>query len=203
MLIEGLQMKGMAGLNQRLFYQRFAIGLVIGLVVILWPELAIANGGTTLLVEKVGAYEVTITASPYPLEVGLNDISVLVGRLSDQQIVLDAEVLMVAEPVDHSGQPQSFSATHTNATNKLYYAANVVFPTPGRWKMTVQVDGPEGSASTVFETQVEEQSSDFLRYFSLIGLPLIAIVILFFVLNRRAGSKLNSYLEGEENEFGD
>ena len=186
-------------LKCRIYYQRLTIGLVVGLAVILWPAAAIANGGTTLLVERVGAYEVTITASPYPLEVGLNDISVLLGRLSDQQIVLEAEVLMVAEPVDHSGQAQTFSATHANATNKLYYAANVDFPTPGRWKMTVQVDGPEGPASTAFEAQVEPQSFGFLRYFSFIGLPLIAIVVLFIVLSRRAGRKFDSYiLEGED-----
>lgn len=185
--------------NCRIFHQRLAIGLVIGLVVTFWPKLAIANGGTTILVENVGAYEVTVTASPYPLEVGLNDISVLLGRLSDQQIVLDAEVSMVVEPVDRLGEPLTFSATHDKATNKLYYAANVDFPTPGRWKMTVQVGGPEGPATTVFETQVEQQSLGFLRYLSLIGLPLIAIVILFFVLSRRAGSKLDSYLlEGED-----
>lgn len=126
------------------------------LILLIGPGLAQANGGTILLVEQVGAYELTVTASPYPLTTGAtNDISVLVGRRSDGQVVPEAVVTLIAEPVDHPGRPQRFAATHANATNKLYYAANVVFSTSGQWQLTVQVEGPEGSASTAFETQVE------------------------------------------------
>jgi hypothetical protein len=129
---------------------------------------------------------------------GVNDISVLLGRLSDAQVVLDAEVTLTVEPIDRPDESQIFPATHDNATNKLYYAANVVFPTPGRWKLTVQVDGPEGSASTTFETQVEEKSSlGFLRYLSLVGLPLVVIALLFFVMSRRAEKAFEGDLEGE------
>ena len=163
-----------------------------------WPGLAQANGGTILLVEEVGAYELTVTASPYPLRVGVNDVSVLVEQLSDQLLVLEAEVMMTAEPLDQPGEPQTFPATHDNATNKLYYAANAIFPTSGRWKLTIHVEGPEDSVSTTFETQVEEQSSlDFLSYVSLVGLPLVVIAFLFFIMIRRAGEAFKGDLEGE------
>jgi hypothetical protein len=177
----------------------FALGLIGGLLVIAWPGLVQANGGTIILVEEVGAYELTITASPYPLQVGENDVNALVERLADQQLVLEAEVTMTVEPLDQPGEPQTFAATHATATNKLYYHANVVFPTPGRWKLTIKVDGPEDSVSTVFETQVEERSSlDFLRYLSLVGLPLVIIAFLFFVMSRRAGEAFKGELAGEE-----
>ena len=165
----------------------------------LWVSLAQANGGTILWSEEVGAYDLTVTASPFPLRVGLNDISVLLGRQSDSQIVLNAMVSMTARPVDHSGRLQNFPATHANATNKLYYAANVVFPTPGRWQLTVQVDGPEGLATTSFEVQTEPaQSFDFLLYINLVGLPLIIIVFLFFVFSRKIKNEVNESLEGDD-----
>ena len=167
-------------------------------MLLLWAELVWANGGTILWTEDTAAYDLTITASPFPLRVGVNDISVLLGRQSDSQIVLEAEILITAEPVDHPGQSQHFPATHANATNKLYYAANVDFPTPGRWKLTVQVDGPEGSASTLFEVQVEQaQAFSLSRYISLIGLPLIVVAVIFFVLIRRTAQQFNEELEGE------
>lgn len=64
------------------------LGLIGGLLMIAWAMLAYANGGTILLVEKVGAYELTLAASPYPLQIGANDVNVLIERLADEQLVL-------------------------------------------------------------------------------------------------------------------
>ncbi|MCL4294599.1 MAG: hypothetical protein KJ077_02685 [Anaerolineae bacterium] len=184
--------------SQYPFYQWFALGLVLGLLVLAEPGLVQANGGTIILVEKVGAYDLTVTASPYPLQVGVNDVSVVLARRSDAQVVLDAQVTITAEPLDQPGEPQPFPATHDNATNKLYYAANVVFPTTGCWKLTVQVDGPEGSANTAFEAQVEEQQFwGLLEYVNLVALPLIVVVILFFIVSRRTWKDLGNELEKE------
>ncbi|MCQ3976664.1 MAG: hypothetical protein DPW09_24800 [Anaerolineae bacterium] len=184
--------------SQYSFYQWFALGLFLGLLVLAEPGLIQANGGTIVLVEKVGAYDLTATASPYPLQVGVNDVSVVLARRSDAQVVLDAQVSITAEPLDQTGEPQLFPATHDNATNKLYYAANVVFPTTSRWKLTVQVDGLEGSANTAFETQVEEQQFwGLLDYVNFVALPLMVIVILFFIVSRRAWKDLGNELEQE------
>jgi hypothetical protein len=179
-------------------YPWLILGLISGLLIMAWPSSVHANGGTIVLVEQVGAYELTLTASPYPLQVGVNDVNALVERLSDQLLVLDAKVTMTIEALDQPGEPQTFSATHDTATNKLYYHANVVFPTPGRWRLTIHLDGPEDEGSATLETQVEERSSlDFLRYLSLVGLPLVVIVFLFFVMSRRGGEALKGDLEGE------
>jgi hypothetical protein len=157
----------------------FVAGLVIGLLVILWPGRVQANGGTTMLVEQIEGYELTVTASPYPLEVSrTNDISALLARLSDSGIELDAEVTITTEPLDQPGASQTFAANHANATNKLYYASLIDFPNPGRWRLTVRVGGPEGSGSAIFEESVgERQISDLLIY-PLIGIA--AVVILYF-----------------------
>lgn len=164
---------------------------IIAFVLLNWAQPIQANGGTTMLTEQVGPYDLTVTASPYPLRVDqVNDISTLIGRQSDQQLVLEAEIILIAEPVDHSGEAQTFAATHDNATNKLYYAANVVFPTPGRWQITVQIDGPEGPATTTFEEQVEEKSSAAILIYPLIGVVVGAIlfgVAVFIGRRSRAG----------------
>jgi hypothetical protein len=166
------------------------------------PALAQANGGTILWVEEVGAYELTITASSYPLQVGTNDVNALVERLADQLFVLEAQVVITTESLDQPRELQTFLATHETATNKLYYHANVIFPTPGRWKVTVQVDGPEDSVRTSFETQVEQGPSlEFLRYFSWIGLSLVLIIFLFFVLSYRARETFNSNMKEEGHDL--
>lgn len=162
-------------------------GVMTALLVLTHPGPAYANGGTTVLVDQAGPYSLTITASPYPFQVGvIHDISALIGRQTDQQLVLDAEVVMIVTPIDQAGEPQTFSATHDNATNKLYYAANVVFPTTGRWQITVQVDGPDGSGATSFEEQVEEKSSRGALMWSIIGIAagVIAFVLALFMGRR-------------------
>ncbi len=164
-------------------YQRLTLSLIGLLLAVAWP--ALANGGTILLAEEVGAYKLTVTGSPDPLRVGVNDISALIGRLSDQLPLLEAEVIITAEPVDHAGQPQTFSATHNNATNKLYYAANVLFPTPGRWRLTVQVNGPEGPASAAFEVQVEQESALGSLTYPLAGIAIGAVVFYLAVMMGR------------------
>jgi hypothetical protein len=173
-------------------------GLLIGIT---WPGQAGANGGAILFVKEVGAYELTLTASPYPLQVGVNDVNVLVERLSDQLLVLDAQVTIVAEPLDQPGDSQAFPATHETATNKLYYHANVNFAIPGRWQLTVAIDGPEDSVSTTIETQVESGSAvGFLRYCSLMGLPLVILAFLFFVLSRRTREPFNGGAEEKNHD---
>jgi len=169
------------------------------LMIMTWPGVVRANGGTILLVEEVGPYELTVTASPYPLQVGTNDVNALVERLSDQRLVLNAQVQMIVEPLDQSGNPQIFLATHDTATNKLYYHANIIFPTSGQWNLTIKVDGPEDSIITTYKAQVtSRQSVNFLRYVSLVGLPLILIAFLFFVLSRRARELFNDNSESED-----
>ncbi len=188
--------------NKYSFHQRLVVGVLLGWLMLTWPGLTQANGGTILLVKQVGAYDFTVTGSPYPLQVGQNDISVLLGRLADAQLVLDAQVTLIAQPIVPPGEPQTFPATHDNAINKLYYAANVVFPTPGRWKLTVQVEGPEGSVSTDFETEVVPGSLLGSRnYLELMGVAIVGILVfMFFVLNRRSEEKSKADPGGEEND---
>ena len=98
------------------FHRWLALPLLIVLLMTLWPGVTHANGGSLLFVERLGAYYVRVAVSPYPPQVGLNDISVLLSRASDAQVVLDAEVTLTAEPLDQPGETQTFPATHATAT---------------------------------------------------------------------------------------
>jgi hypothetical protein len=163
------------------------VGLMVGLLIAIPFDPAYANGGTTILVEPVGPYSLTVTASPYPLQVGVtNDISALVGRQADQQLVLDAEVVIMVTPIDQAGKTQTLAASHDNATNKLYYATNVIFPTTGRWRITVQINGPDGSGETSFEEQVEAPSNRGALLWSIVGITagVVAFVLALFVGRR-------------------
>jgi hypothetical protein len=167
------------------FHRWLALALLFVLSMTLWPGVTHANGGAIVLVGMAGAYYLRVTASPYPHQVGLNDISVLLSRVSDAEVVLDAEVTLTAEPLDRSSEPQTFPATHANATDERYYAANVVFPTPGRWRLTFHIDGPEGEVSRSFEVQVMPRPfPGFLTYLGAGVLALGLVVVLFIVLNR-------------------
>ena len=114
---------------------------------------ASANGGQVQVADQpVGPYRVTVTSSPNPLRTGTADISVIVLQGTDQ-LVTDAAVFVDALPA-HGGTMGRYPATHQNAFNKRYYAANVRFPSAGRWLLTVHVTSPRGGGDVQFSTDV-------------------------------------------------
>lgn len=139
---------------------------------------ALANGGMIQVAGKpIGPYLVTVFTSPSPLRVGVVDVSALVQRAGSQEPVLDARVTVTTEPVGHAGPGGSFEATHEQATNKLYYAANVDLPAEGRWRIALQVSGPEGEGTVAFEVEASRESllDRPLLLMALMVLPLIPI----------------------------
>ncbi|MGH7961193.1 MAG: hypothetical protein ACRERD_05130, partial [Candidatus Binatia bacterium] len=142
----------------------------------------------------------TVTASPYPLQAQVtNDVSVLVGRLADSEVVLDARVTVVAESLEDPGEMTHFEATHANATNKLYYAANVVFPTEGWWNLTVRVEGAEGADSTSFVTEVAQPPSLGRRAFVMLaGFAAASAVVLVLLRFGRSGATVETLEEEVE-----
>lgn len=134
---------------------RLLIILTLILTMVAPPDAALANGGVVQLSRQdIGPYQLTAFTSPSPIRVGIVDVSVLLERAGTTELVQNARVTVTAEPVGPAGpagRGRIFPATHENATNKLYYAANVELPRAGRWRLTVQVEGAEGKGGASFE----------------------------------------------------
>ncbi len=163
--------------------RRVARVLLLLLVLGLSAQPVLANGGTIQLADQpAGPYAVTVFTSPSPIRVGTVDVSVLVKRGQSEDLVLDAQVMVTAEPIDHQGAGGTFEATHDQATNKLFYAANVSLPTPGRWKLTVQIAGREGSGAVDFTVDVSPALLGMTPVeLTCAAIPVLGLVALIFV----------------------
>jgi len=138
--------------------RRLALLALLACLAALLPGSTLANGGQVRIDrQRVGAYDVTVTSSPSPLRVGLVDISVLLQRPETDEPVLDARLLVMAEPLD-GGDPIEHPATQDQATEPNYYAAEFEIPSEGTWRFTVLVDGPEGQGQASFEAAVAGES---------------------------------------------
>ncbi len=148
---------------------RQVFAIVIALLLAASPVWA--NGGTIQVPEQpVGPYLVTVSTSPSPFRAGPVDISVYVANTQGNRID-DAQVMITTEPLGHTASGGSYPATRDQADIKDFYAAKFNLPAPGRWRITVDVQGPQGGGATAFE--VEAGSA------SLIGTPfLIALLLL-------------------------
>jgi hypothetical protein len=134
-----------------------AASLLLLTVVLLAAPPALANGGTIRVGNQAaGPYEVTVFTSPTPIQTGSVDVSVAVQKAGASEVVLDAQVAVLVEPVGHEGTARTFPATHEQATNKLFYAANVDLPAAGVWRFTVNVGGSLGAGAVSFEAEASQ-----------------------------------------------
>lgn len=147
-----------------------------------------ADGGTLRLAETVGPYRLAIFTAPTVSRVGPIDVSVLVqdresGTLIPQAVV---EVRLRAADID---EPALHAvATHEAASNKLFQAALVDVPRAGRWHAEVTVSGPDGSAQTAFDFEVDVAPPGWLEMSLWIGWPVIplGLFVVHQLLVRRA-----------------
>ncbi|HEY3118252.1 MAG TPA: hypothetical protein VGK54_16030 [Chloroflexota bacterium] len=129
-----------------------------------------------------GPYLLTVTTSPTPLRTGLADVSVLVERSDTQNILLDAQVTVAAEPIVGTTSAALYPATHDQAINKLLYAANVNLTQSGRWQFVVQVTGNLGDATAAFQADVAEPSVFDDQHLIPIAVGLVIALIVWWSL---------------------
>src|SRR4029077_2177515 len=96
------------------------------------------DGGTVRLSLMRSGYLITVFSSPSPFRAGPVDISVLVQDASTGEPVPQARVTVRMTKMGL--EPLEYPATHEVATNKLLHAAEFEIPTPGRWKLEVEVE---------------------------------------------------------------
>jgi hypothetical protein len=133
--------------------------LALACLVAALPASALADGGTVQLSNQpAGSYRFSVFTAPSPIPVGVVDVSLLLQRLDSDDLVQDARVTVKAEPVGHAGTARTFPATHANASNKLYYAANVELADEGAWRLTLHADGTLGPAEVEFRVTASRPS---------------------------------------------
>jgi hypothetical protein len=123
--------------------------------------LSVAPNGGTVRVAKapVGPYLVSVWSQPDPARVGRLDVSVAVMRPATEEALLDARVALTAERAGAGGGAATVTLVPGAGGNPLYYHRLVEIPAPGRWRLTVAVEGAAGAGRTTFEIDVEPARS--------------------------------------------
>lgn len=157
--------------------------LAVALMVLL---VAIAPGpATNMILDQVaGPYEITVGASPVPLKVGQGHLSVLVQKHSNALVVTDAQVTVTITSLESNGTSLTRQATHELAADKRQYGVPLTFETPGRWTITMHVEGPDGSATTHFNVTVQRDfPARLVMYLGLISIPLGGALLIVYWLH--------------------
>ncbi len=150
-----------------------------------------ANGGTLRLANlPMGDYRVSVYTDPTPVRPDSLDVSVLIVQEGLNAIPEDVQVVVRAEPLDHSGLVQVRMATREQADDPRYYAAKFALGMEGMWRIALEVEGPQGQGSAVFEIRAREAG--------LLGNPMIVILLALLPLAAAAGWILKGDGGGEE-----
>lgn len=121
---------------------------------------AAPNGGTVRVAKApAGPYLVSAWSQPEPPRVGRLDVSVAVMRPVTEDALLDARVTATAEAADGKAGARAMALVPGGGGNPLYYHALFEMPAPGRWRVTLAVEGPAGAGRAAFDLDVQPARS--------------------------------------------
>lgn len=121
-------------------------------------ERAQAHGGALQVPgDRAGPYVVSVWTQPDPPRVGRLDVSVAVMQPATRKPVLDAETRVTGEHLGTSERTSARAGLDAGWLYSMYYA-DLELPTPGRWRITVSVAGPDGNGSAGFDLEVRPPS---------------------------------------------
>lgn len=143
-------------------------------MVLLFPGLVRADGGTVRFSKQTGSYRVTLFTAPASLRAGVADFSILVQSADSDQPILDVPVTVHVYPEHDLQQRRGGRATTKAATNKLFQAIALELAEPGRWHVEVTV-GAASPVETVLE--VGPPMPAWLDLGLWIGWPVVAILL--------------------------
>jgi hypothetical protein len=135
----------------------FRLALLVGVIcALIAPSTAVrANGGTLQLSRgAAGPFGLTVYTSPTPLRTGLADVSVAVEWAESGDLEPDARVVVIAEAVGHEGAGGAYEATHERATAPGFYAADVLLPSAGRWRLEILAQTIRDEGTVAIEVDV-------------------------------------------------
>ncbi len=144
-----------------------------------------ADGGAVVLQKRSGPFMITLFSDPSPVRVGRADLSVMCQKADDNSPVLDATVLLHLRRPGNGSEIVEFTlpAKHDNASNKLLYAAAVDLPSPGAWRVIVDIRQKEREASLMGSLTVLEKQAAIVTYWPFF--VIVPLAALLFAINRR------------------
>ncbi|TFH35461.1 MAG: hypothetical protein E4G99_07230 [Anaerolineales bacterium] len=137
--------------------------------------------------EPGGPYLIRAVTSPSPATVGNFNVEVKVILAADGQEVIDARVVIKAEPVDFKSDSFEEPATHDFAPLPTEYAAHLPIPEVGLWLVTIQVESEPGFGEVSFYQEVSNPPN--LSILVSVGAPvggLLLLLLVFFWLQKNS-----------------
>ena len=167
--------------------------LLAGLLLILGayaPRTAAHGGGEPRLIgQPAGSFLLSIWTLPNPMAAGPANFIAAIGqpteRVPQGLVVIDADIqIFLTSP---SGEVTQVAATHTNATNKLFYESYIDLDEEGTWHIRVEVskDGQSGTAEFEMDVPAPIHQTNWM----LIGGIAIVVVTLGWMGWQARGNK--------------
>jgi hypothetical protein len=157
------------------------------LLFLVFAALVFADGGAVVFRGAAGPFDVAILSKSDAIRVGPNDLSVMVQK--GQTNVTDASV-QVHFTRNAGGEIERLTAlaTHAKATNKTLYAATLNMPSPGLWRLSVDVSAAGEKGTAADNIHVLSALSPAATYWPYIAM--VPFAALAFVLNRWLRKKM-------------
>lgn len=150
---------------------RLGIALLLGGLVGVASD-ARADLGVLVADGVQGPYRISVLASPAPLRAGRSQWNVLVQDAAGRSVE-DAKVeLFFHRRVHGAGRIRGLAGP---GAHPFYRSSEVTLGAAAKWQGSVQVLGPEGSASLAFEVGVAPAAGPWREYAPALLAPLIAV----------------------------
>jgi hypothetical protein len=157
-----------------------ALALSIGVILAGADARAFADGGTVRLSQTQGPYRITALTSPNPFRSGPVEINVLVQDATSGDALPDANVRLSLALRDEPDEARLFVAHSGATTNKLFHSATFQLPRAGEWTVSIDVEGPAGTARTSFDVTAGERLPRWVSFWPWFSWP-FWVVALFAV----------------------
>lgn len=111
------------------------------------------------------------------------DLSVLCQRSSDKTPVLDARILFhLRRPGGGEILSYTLPAQHSDATNKMLYAASTNIPSAGVWRLGVDIERENVLVSTFGTLKVLDKEPPLATFWPY--LVMVPLIVVLFSVNR-------------------
>jgi hypothetical protein len=120
--------------------------------------------------EPAGPYLVSVVSSPTPPVAEALYLEIRIKDAETNRVMSAGTVLTRAEPMGFEAASVEAEATHDIAPVPIDFASHLPVSLPGNWQITIDIDGPLGSATVSFPLLVTGSAQGS-------SLPLVPLLI--------------------------